>query len=70
MPLPPQRETLGKGLLFLEGLRGEALGRPTHDQDRPDRNPGPQVGGPVFPDPEHQLNMIYGGSDAYESKRK
>src|SRR6266498_281757 len=26
---------------------------PTHDQDRPDRNPGPQVGGPVFPDPEH-----------------
>src|SRR5438105_4848218 len=34
------------------------------------RNPGPQAGGPAFPDPEHQLNMIYGGSDAYESKRK
>ena len=30
----------------------------------------PQAGGPVFPDPEHQLNMIYEGSDAYESKRK
>src|SRR5438128_2074272 len=43
---------------------------PTRDQDGPDRNPGPQAGGPVFPDPEHQLNMIYGGSDAYESKRK
>src|SRR6266498_1105272 len=43
---------------------------PTYDQDGPDRNPGPQAGGPVFPDPEHQLNMIYGGSDAYESKRK
>src|SRR5207244_454983 len=23
-----------------------------------------------FPDPEHQLNMIYGGSAAYESKQK
>src|SRR5207237_8573180 len=43
---------------------------PVRDQDGPDRNPGPQAGGPVFPDLEHQLNMIYGGLDAYESKRK
>src|SRR5207244_6442292 len=43
---------------------------PAHDQDGPDRNPGHQAGGPAFPDPEHQLNMIYGGSDAYESKQK
>src|SRR6266540_3476866 len=43
---------------------------PARDQDGPNRNPGPQAGGPAFPDPEHQLNMIYGGSDAYESKRK
>ena len=43
---------------------------PARDQDGPDRNPGPQAGGPVFPDPKHQLNMIYEGSDAYESKRK
>src|SRR5207237_7684396 len=27
-------------------------------------------GSPAFPDPEHQLNMIFGGSAAYESKRK
>ena len=39
-------------------------------QDGPDKNPGPQAGGPTFPNPEQQLNMIYGGSDAYESKRK
>src|SRR5438132_27626 len=44
---------------------------PAHDQDGPDRNPDPQAGSPVFVDPEHQLNMIYGGgTDAYESKRK
>src|SRR5438105_4670588 len=43
---------------------------PARDQDGPDRNPGHQAGGLVFPDPEHQLNMIYGGSDAYEPKRK
>src|SRR6266540_3078764 len=43
---------------------------PARDQDGPDKNPGPQAGGPAFPDPEHQLKMIYGGSDAYESKRK
>src|SRR5438132_2470941 len=43
---------------------------PARDQDGPDRNPGPQAGGPAFSDPEHQLNMIYRGSDAYESKQK
>src|SRR6266508_3521823 len=43
---------------------------PARDQDGPDRNPSPQAGGPAFPNPEHQLNMIYGGLDAYESKRK
>src|SRR5207237_5448803 len=43
---------------------------PVRDQDGPNKNPSPQAGGPVFPDPEHQLNMIYGGSDAYESTRK
>src|SRR5881394_3009646 len=42
---------------------------PTRDQDGPDRNPGAQAGGSAFPDPEHQLNMIYGGLDAYESKQ-
>src|SRR6266508_6935665 len=40
------------------------------DQDGPDRNPGQQQVNPAFPDPEHQLNMIYGGSNAYKSKRK
>src|SRR5438105_1491207 len=39
-------------------------------QDGPDKNSGTQAGGPVFPNPEHQLNMIYRGSDAYESKQK
>src|SRR5438876_10914229 len=43
---------------------------PARDQDGPNRNPGHQAGGLVFPDLEHQLNMIYGGSDAYESKQK
>src|SRR5207244_1376573 len=43
---------------------------PARDQDGPDKNPGHQAGGPVFLDPEHQLNMIYGGSDAHGSKRK
>src|SRR5436189_6027302 len=33
------------------------------DQDGPDRNRGTQAGGPAFLDPEHQHNMISGGSD-------
>src|SRR6266540_206463 len=36
---------------------------PAHDQDGPNMNPGPQPGGLMFLDLEHQLNMIYGGSD-------
>src|SRR5947207_13664933 len=44
--------------------------RPARNQDEPDRSPGHQPDGPVFPVPEHQLNMIYGGTEAYESKRK
>src|SRR5438128_8897599 len=43
---------------------------PARDQDGPDRNPSQRQVGLEFPDPEHQLNMIYGGLDAYESKRK
>ena len=43
---------------------------PARDQDGPDQNPSQQQVGQAFLDPEHQLNMIYGGSDAYESKRK
>src|SRR5436190_910345 len=39
-------------------------------QDAPDRNQDQQQGGPAFPNPKHQLNMIFGGSAAYESKRK
>src|SRR5438105_15055588 len=39
-------------------------------QGAPDRNQDQQQGGPAFPDPEHQLNMIFGGLAAYESKRK
>src|SRR5438128_3652542 len=43
---------------------------PARDQDGPDRNPSQRQVGLEFPDPEHQLNMIYGGLDTYESKRK
>src|SRR5438105_6521935 len=43
---------------------------PARNQGGPDMSPGHQPDGPVFPVPEHQLNMIYGGTEAYESKRK
>src|SRR5436190_23978570 len=39
-------------------------------QGAPNRNQDQQQGGPAFPDPEHQLNMIFGGSAAYESNQK
>src|SRR5436190_18984994 len=39
-------------------------------QGAPDRNQDQQQGSSVFSDHEHQLNMIFGGSAAYESKRK
>jgi len=46
-----------------EHTKDPAQGAPDWSQDQ-------QQGSPVFLDPEHQLNMIFGGSTAYESKRK
>lgn len=39
-------------------------------QGGPDQNKGPSPSGPMFSDPERQLNMIFGGSVVYESKQK
>src|SRR6266542_1491042 len=66
----PKGKRLAKDCYSLKDYVEKHSKGPACDQDGPDRNPSPQAGGPAFPDPEHQLNMIYRGLDAYESKRK
>src|SRR5438105_3391582 len=69
-PYQPKGKHSAKDCYSLKDYVEKHSKGPARDQDGPDRNPDHQAGGPVFPDPEHQLNMIYGGSDTYESKRK
>src|SRR5438105_3309014 len=69
-PFHPKGKHSAKDCFALKAYVERNSKTPTRDQDGPGRNPGQQQVGPVFPDPEHLLNMIYGGSDAYESKRK
>src|SRR6266540_1182982 len=69
-PFHPKGKHLAKDCYSLRDYVEKHSKAPARDQDGPDKNPGPQAGGPAFPDPEQQLNKIYGGSDAYESKRK
>src|SRR5438128_10771740 len=60
-PFHPQGKHLAKDCYSLKDYVEKHSKGPTRDQDGPDRNPSHQASGPVFPDPEHQLNMIYGG---------
>src|SRR5436190_8199947 len=69
-PFHPKGKHSAKHCYSLKNYVEKHSKGPARDQDGPDGNPGHQAGGPVFSDLEHQLNMIYGGSDAYESKRK
>src|SRR5207244_596034 len=69
-PFHPKGKHSAKDCYTLRNYVEKHSKRPARDQDGPDRSPGHQADGPVFPDPEHQLNMIYGGTEAYESKRK
>src|SRR5438105_6012335 len=69
-PFHPKGKHSAKDCFALKAYVGRNSKTPACDQDGPDRNPGQQQVGPAFLDPEHQLNMIYGGSDAYESNRK
>src|SRR6266540_2736977 len=69
-PFHPKGKHSAKDCYTLRDYVEKHSKRPARDQDGPDRSSGHQPDGPVFPDPEHQLNMIYGGTDAYESKRK
>src|SRR5437762_13684110 len=67
-PFHPKGKHSAKDCYALRDYVEKHSKRPARNQDGPDRSPGHQPDGPVFPDPEHQLNMIYGGTDAYESK--
>src|SRR6266540_6037389 len=69
-PFHPKGKHSAKDCYSLKDYMEKHSKGPSHDQDGPDRNPGHQAGGPAFPDPKHQLNMILRGSDAYESKQK
>src|SRR6266542_2939475 len=67
-PFHPKGKHEAKDCYSLQDYIKEHIKDPA--QGAPDRNQDQQQGGPAFPDPEHQLNMIFGGSAAYESKRK
>src|SRR5436190_23372509 len=69
-PFHPKGKHAAKDCFTLKKYVEEHSKHPTRNQEESDRNQDQQPGGPAFPDPEHQLNMIFGGSAAYESKRK
>src|SRR6266540_3827697 len=67
-PFHPKGKHAVKDCYSLQDYIKEHIKNPA--QGTLDQNQDQQQGGPAFPDPEHQLNMIFGGSAAYESKRK
>ena len=67
-PFHPKRKHAVKDCYSLQDYIKEHIKDPA--QGAPDRNQDQQQGGPAFPDPELQLNMIFSGSVAYESKWK
>ena len=69
-PFHPKGKHAAKDCFTLKKYMGEYSKHPAHSQDGSDQNQDQQPGGPAFPNPEHQLNMIFEGSTAYESKRK
>ena len=69
-PFHPKGKHAAKDFFTLKKYVEEHSKHPAHNQDGSNRNKYQQPDGPVFPDPEHQLNMIYRGSIAYEPKRK
>src|SRR5438132_9517498 len=69
-PFHPKGKHSAKDCYSLRDYVEKHSKRPARDQDGLDRSPDRQPDGPVFLDPEHQFNMIYGGTEAYESKRK
>src|SRR5438105_9161830 len=69
-PFHPKGKHEAKDCFTLKKYVEEHSKHPARNQDGFDRNKDQQPAGPAFSDPEHQLNMIYGGSAAYESKRK
>src|SRR6266540_429653 len=52
-PFHPKGKHSAKDCLALKAYVEKYSKHLAHDQDGPDRNPGQQPGGPVFPDPEH-----------------
>src|SRR5438128_8835332 len=67
-PFHPKGKHTAKDCYSLQDYIKEHIKDPV--QGSLDQNQDQQQGGPAFPDPEHQLNMIFGGSAAFESKRK
>src|SRR5438128_466334 len=60
-PFYPKGKHSTKDYLALKAYVERNSKTPARDQEGTDRNPSQQQVGPAFPDPEHQLNMIYGG---------
>ena len=69
-PFHTKQKHVAKDYFTLKKYVEEHSKHPARNQDGSDRNKDQQPDSPAFLDLEHQLNMIYGGSVAYESKRK
>src|SRR5438552_682656 len=69
-PFHPKGKHVAKDCFTLKKYIEEHSKHPARDQDGSDQNKDHQQDGPAFPNPESQLNMIYGGLAAYESKWK
>ena len=69
-PFHPKGKHAVKDCYALKRFTEENIHHQARNQDDPDRNQGQHPDGSGFPDAQRELHMIYGGSAAYESKRK
>src|SRR5438128_5980397 len=69
-PFHPKGKHAAKDCFTLKKFAEEQANRLTCDQGGPGRNQDQQQGGPEFPNAERELHIIYGGSNAHESKWK
>ena len=69
-PFHPKDKHAGTDCYALKRFVEENTHHSARNQDDPDRNQGQLPDGSGFPDAQRELHMIYGGSAAYESKRK
>ena len=69
-PFHPKGKHSAKDCFSLKKFIEENNRAPANNNPDSGRDQGQQQAGSGFPDAEREINMIFGGSNAFESKRK